>query len=528
MACSTQIYNWTLGNETPSIVTLPDDLWPGDAEHGRWICQSAITFDDISMPLEKDFWNTAPKNEASFFYLHNFQWLRDLRALGNDQARQKSRQLVESWIENYPAWDEASWHVGIIGRRLSNWLVHYSFFAQSADESFQHMLLNSVQKQAKHLSRFLSGNPKGFDVISAAQGLVYAGIALSGRENWLDQGLQILKVQIESQILNDGGHISRSPHQTFRILRLCFEISAALAKAGYPVPAPVQHAIDRMIPALRFFRHGDKKMVVFNGTLELTEEAIESVLAKGDTRIRVPKSLYASGFERVTHGRSLLVINTGKVPPKPYDREVHAAPLAFEFSYGRDRIFVNCGAHASDPDWQSLLRVTAAHNCLVMDDKNAFDIDNDGHLGRRTGNVKATRLNHEHGTLIQTEHHGYESLNSLVHKRTFFLNAEGNDLRGEDLVEGELMPGRYVTIQIRFHIHPRVLVSLVKQNTEALLRTPGGIGWRFMQEGGELALENSIYLGENGTPRKTKQIVIRTFINSEYKKMNWGLIKESL
>ena len=52
----------------------------------------------------------------------------------------------------------------------------------------------------------------------------------------------------------------------------------------------------------------------------------------------------------------------------------HAAPLAFEMSYGRERIIVNCGSHPTNPEWQDMLPdagVLPEDATMISRDRNA-------------------------------------------------------------------------------------------------------------------------------------------------------------
>jgi len=99
-------------------------------------------------------------------------------------------------------------------------------------------------------------------------------------------------------------------------------------------------------------------------------------------------------------------------------------------------------------------------------------------------------------------------------------------MRGEETLTCSIGLGRSHAATVRFHLHPRVPVSLVQDGTEALLRLPGGSGWRFSTTGATLSLENSIYLGEGVHPRKTKQIVLRTTMDTDTAQIKWALQRE--
>ena len=533
LAYTSRLYNWTLdwpisGQAGPELHMTPVDPWPGQTGRGRWLCQGAVIFDNDSMPLEGNYWASQEASQSLLDHLHSFEWLRDLKSYGGETARKQGRDMIFHWIDHHPAWSERSCQPALLGRRVANWLAMFEFYGANMEDTERARILNSLLRQVRHLSRSMaSENPAGIDLLYAAKGLVYAGLCFQGREAWLEQGLDFVEQDIPEQVLSDGGHVTRCPVNTLMALKICFEINSALARGGYQRLEVLQHAIDRLTPAVRFFRHGDKRFCDFHMGTGESEQEIDAVLSQVDGKIRIPKSLGHSGYERATAGRSILIMDTGVAAERPHDRFAHASPLAFEFSHGRERIFVNCGTHRTDPAWAELLRSSAAHNMLVLNDRNAFEIRADGHIGKRVGEIDIERFDAKGGMIIDASHTGYERASGLVHRRRVFLSQNGCDLRGEDTLEGMLTPGKQADVAIRFHLHPRVLVSVIQEGRECLLRTHSGNGWRFYHVGGDLRLENSVYLGEDGQIRKTKQIVLRSLIDEAPVMLQWALQKES-
>jgi uncharacterized heparinase superfamily protein len=219
-------------------------------------------------------------------------------------------------------------------------------------------------------------------------------------------------------------------------------------------------------------------------------------------------------------------MDCGRAPEREFDAFAHAAPLAFEMSYGRERVFVNCGSHPSDADWREALRGTAAHNTLILGHRNACEIREDGHFARRADKVTAAREESKSAVLLEGMHNGYERLNGYTHRRRLYVSDQGHDVRGEDYICSQIAPAKPIDIAVRFHLHPRVMVSLIRDGQEALLRLPGGTGWRFTFSAGFLSLEESIYLGEGTQPRKTKQLVIYGQTLEKKAKIKWSCQKE--
>ncbi len=528
------LYNWSLGGTIPDkLLFSPTDLWQGDADNARWLVHSgSFTIGGDRLELHNADWHPEDAGANWIEHIHGFDWVRDLRALGGDQGRNSARYMIENWIHNHQNWDETAWRSDILGRRLGNWLAGYDFFGESADTKFQELFLDSVVRQLRHLGRSLPGLLNGLPLLYAIKGLAYGGMTLEGRENYLEQALHLLDEQIDKQILSDGGHITRSPQALLETIRILIDIRSALRQAGYPAVEKIQHGLDRAVPALRFFRHGDGGFALFNNTQKSTADILKKTVMQAGSRARTLNSLPHSGYERISMGRSLLIADVGKPPSWPHDREAHIAPLSFEFSHGRERIFVNCGTHPTDTNWQDALRSTPAHNTLIIDDRNMCDLHKDGSMGHRPKKIVVDRddqrkTNKQDVVLIDACHDGYVPMNGITHRRRFYLANTGFDFRGEDNLTCSVGLAASHDIALRFHLHPKVQVSLVQEGEEALLRLGNGTGWRFTIVGGTLALENSIYLGEGINPRKTKQLVIRGKMESDHAQFKWALQLES-
>ena len=529
-ACSSKFYHWLLSSgEAPSQIAVKMvDPWPGDAELGRALCRGMYKAHGMTINFSGDFWMDAEDHSALRLSCHEFGFLRDLRAAGGDQARKLARTLVDSWIGDYDRWNQDIWRADIMGERISMWLSFYDFFCGSADEDFQTRYYASLTKQARHLSRSLPGSLKGVALLKAAKGLIFAGFSFPGREDWILQGFEIILTELPTQILSDGGHISRSPQNLIETLQILLDLRCGLNRANLPVPEIVQHAIDRAGQALRFFRYADKKLALFHGGQEGDTVLMDALQTQSAISGKALKSLPESGFERIQLGRSLLMFDAAPIADAPADTTMHSSPLSFEFAYGKERVFVNCGGHPSAEEWQQVLRHTAAHTALTVDGRPAHDFKSGGHMARRHGKINVKRSETRDHCLLEAQHNAYVALNGVTHKRRIYLGDQGLDLRGEDTLTSEIAPTHGLPAVIRFHLHPRVLATVFKEGEEVILRLPSGSGWRFCCVGGTLSLENGIYLGSGAKPVKTRQLVISTPITSGKTQVKWACQKEML
>ena len=108
-------------------------------------------------------------------------------------------------------------------------------------------------------------------------------------------------------------------------------------------PEALLHAIDRMLPMVRLFRHGDGTLSHFNGMGVTAADHLATLLTYDDMRSQPIHHAPHSGYERLEAGRTLLVADVGAPPPRPLSQNAGAGCLSFEFSSAAQRIVVNCG-----------------------------------------------------------------------------------------------------------------------------------------------------------------------------------------
>ena len=511
MAYTSPFYDWSLsGSIYDRFDVILNDLWPGDSGRGRWLCNGHMDCGgSLNLMSEEDMIENG--NALTATYWQSFEWLRDLKALGGDMGRKQARVMINKWIHHHKHYDAGTWQAGILGRRISFWITHYDFFGASADNDFQEAFFKSLSRQYRHLTRVSFENLKGIESFYALKGLIYAHLSLTDQRYKLGIALDKLEKVVEEQILSDGMHISRSPSQLFRVINILLDIRLSLSTASHPIPDYIETALDRAIPALKFFKYPDGRLGLFNGSVEENQKHIDICLKRAGARGRVCSSLPEAGFERIAQGKTTLICDTG-LPNAPQFTQYnqHAAPLSFEMTYGKERLFTHCGSHTSDPAWRDMLRSTAAHNTLTLDDRNAYEIKECGNIGRRVTENNVDRETFAKAILLTADHNGYTPICGMNHQRRLYVSDNGTDIRGEDIIARapdypHSIDHKYA---VRFHLHPRVQASLVNQGQEILLKLPSGAGFRFSSKNAGLSLEDSIYCGKGADPRKTKQIVL--------------------
>lgn len=513
------LYHLSLWARAPVSMAVPGPRpWPGDTARGAELLAGEFRFAGEMVRSTVPPWSAAEVRPAFLAELHGFGWLGDfLASPGN--AFYAAGEWTRHWLDHCDAWMPVAWRADVLGERLTHWAEHFGAIAR--DDALRARLLASYARQARHLHRVARSATPGLPRLAAARGLVVAWVML-GQAGRRQRALRRFLREVETQILPDGGHIERSARAQAVALRHLIEVRDTLRAADLDVPDALQAAIDRATPMVRFFRHGDNRFALFNGANEDENGNIEQLLGRAEAKGRPPAAATYLGFQRLQAGRSLVIFDAGPPPGAGCDRDAHAGTLSFEMSHGKERLIVNCGAyHGPGIEWRTITRSTAAHSTLVVADRNSAQVLSDSGLGRRPRSVTCERTEDQGSHWVEASHDGYVTAYGLVHTRTLFLSADGEDLRGEDRLTGPAGQN----FCLRFHVHPSVQVSVIQDGAAALLRLPGGIGWRLRAQGAVMSLADSIYLG-GGSLRKSRQLVLDAHVGTTGGMVKWGLRRE--
>ncbi len=512
------------------LAIWPSDPWPSQSNYGQWLLSGLAQYPAGFEAGVDAFWSVAACAER-----HNFSWLYDLKAMGGEQARKSARVLVASWVERYGAYKKrpktsrAFADNKVIAKRCMALLRTYDFHGASATDSYQSLVSLILNQDASFIYKRLSGGlvnvTGGRDYLLEAAALLNIALCLSADPDmtrdpkvmtWIEVATKSFIEALDVQILEDGGHITRNPEKLVEISRHCLDIRRLFSAVNMACPSEIQHGIDRMAQALKFFRYTDKNLAVFHGGQESYDKILDLILHQVGQNKKIVKSLPNSKYERLTQGRTTIMMDVGNAPPTPFDRHAHFAPLAFELSHGRDRIVVNCGTHTNNDLWRDALRRTSAHSTLTLGNRDVMSAREDGSIRAKPSQVLSERSEHKGAILLEAMHDGYSfgegAKKQAKHIRRLYVSDKGQDIRGEDSLYSSAACEEDMEVAIRFHLHPRVRVSLVRNGDMALLRLFSGVGWRFQCSGAQIHIEDSIYMGDGmqaSVPIKTKQLVLK-------------------
>ena len=522
----TSIYDFYLSqNNQTKILITPNDPWPGDPAIGESIFQGDFSLSSKNKEIlsQKLLWKISNNKDFWKEEIHTFSWLRHLKARSGPLARKHARKLILDWLEKNSKWNEKTWRLDILARRISSWTTNISFLLAEQDEEFASILKLNLQKQIRHLNTFtnkraLEKLDKTFEKENSSikkfkilRGLILSGVCFEGGEVIYKKSISLLENAIKNDFNEDGVHISRLPSSQLSILGDLVTMRDIIISAKFDVPEFLSKQITKSSHSLRFFRVLDGTLSIFNGSKRENKLVIDKILnvADGKARGKGPLTLTNSGYVKLLVPEACIVIDSLSSNNKIYS----TTPHAMEVYVGKYRLLGSCGSSFSkNNEWKKILRSTSSHSTVILEDSNAFVGDD------RRQKSFTKRYTKDGSEVVELIHYGYFNRYSSICSRKVELGNDGKNIAGLDKIESKKLS----KFSIRFHFSPDVKISLSLDKQSVVLATRDQ-GWRFLYEGdAKLSLDASIFIEDDGRIKNTFQIVLSGSTKKTQTNILWG------
>ncbi len=536
------LYRWRFTGFTPDrILIAPPDLRVADPQlaqefyHGRFALAGRLVETGGLSP----FAVIAPTPEWDAA-LHGFGWLRHLKSAQSELATANARALVDDWLQMFgKRIDGLAWAPEVTAQRIIAWLQHSNLILLGADLPTYRKFMRSLAMQVRYLRTVASAMDDGEERLRTRIALAYAALALPVSPPTARAARRNLEYELKRQILPDGGHISRNPATLLELLADLLPLRQTYANGTESPPKALIEAVERMLPALRFFRHQDGNLALFNGVGPTMSERIISVLRHDEIGGSPLTHAPYSGYERLSMGSTTIIADTGLPPPVTASRDAHAGCLSFEMSSGRQRYIVNSGIDRfGPPEFRPLGRSTAAHSTATINDTSSCRFSRNAGLSSMIGTpiiagpsrVDRDRIDEIDRQGFVASHDGYARLFGIYHERRLVLSHNGSVIHGADrFYRGDGMPlkanGRD-NIAVRFHLHPSIDISF-DENGLIVLSADRNDTWVFSCFEVAPQLEDSIFFAGFRGPVSSRQIVL-SFPASQLPEINWQFSRTEL
>jgi uncharacterized heparinase superfamily protein len=507
---------------TDRLLIAPHDLRTTDATRAGEIYSGRFVFaGKIVTCRGRSVFDLDPPSEDWEVALLGFGWLRHLRAAESAITRANARALIEDWLSNPKRRSAVGRRADVLARRIISLLSQAPLVLNDADSKFYRRFLRHLSREIRTLRYTAADTADGMPRLQVQISLCYAALCLANQSKHIRTASRKLSDELLRQILPDGGHISRNPGALVELLLDLLPLRQTFAARNLPPPPALLNAIDRMMPMLRFFRHGDGSFALFNGMSSAPSGVVATLLAYDDTHGTPMASMPHAGYERLDAGPTAVIVDAGPPPPPGVSQDAHAGCLSFELSSGTNRIVVNCGIPPTGRDsWRAFARSTAAHSTLTYHDTSSCRFVEHSSMKKMLhgapivagpANIEAYRELTESGTLLTMSHDGYFKRFGVAHRRVLMVSVDGSRIDGEDTLAKR--PGAAFKgaddYALRFHLHPSVKASRLSDGHGVMLVLPNRDVWTFEAASERVDLEDSVFLAGFDGPRRTAQIVIQ-------------------
>ncbi len=284
-----------------------------------------------------------------------------------------------------------------------------------------------------------------------------------------DKAKDIIKIELNEQILDDGGHFELSPmyHQIIldRLLDCINLVQNNKRFDGYEslISLMKKNSIKMLLWLnCMTFENGDIPLLndsapgIAPSTQQLNDYAIRLELISVETirEIRlnsVNSYLKDSGYRRFNDSNYECLIDVGQPGPDYQPGHAHADTFNFELYLHGKPIIIDTGISTYERNERRLFeRSTSSHNTVQVGSLNSSEVWGGFRVARRARVV----FLEENSTGIRAMHDGYKSL-GLFHSRTFAIS--GNVLKISDNITGK----NQVPAIARIHLHPDVKLQKI-------------------------------------------------------------------
>jgi uncharacterized heparinase superfamily protein len=481
--------------------------------------------------------------------VHAFTWLSDLEACApREQGAPVAERIIAAWLDANPKapgkpGKGPAWSLAHAGARQLNWLVHAPLILSGGDKRLRSRVLGAITEGARWLDRNVHRAEDLLAAVSGWCGIVASGLLLpDGRPRRLYGEAGLIRA-LGDLMGDDGGVLSRSPLGQMEAIALLLTLRACYRATRRDPPAVLDNLIAVLVPPLLALTHGDGSLGSWQGAWAIDAHEIAALVEASGVRTRPLRDVRQWGFQRVSAQKSLLQFDGAPPPMARHARSGCASTLAFELSHGPHRLIVNCGGAACAGGLVPVrleqgLRATAAHSTLVLDDVNSTAILINGKIGSGVSEVDIDRRTLEgeavdrggkgaRATRLEASHNGYAARYGLIHRRILILRDDGRELRGEDLLVPTGRKGKRgkVAFAIRFHLGPNIELGLSEDGQGVGLALPDGSYWQFRAAGGEVSVEDSIWVDGQGRPVPIQQLVVSGLVSRGGGNFAWLLKK---
>jgi len=411
-------------------------------------------------------WKTEKQDKLWEYNLHYFNFINSVDYI----IIYKYKSLIKKWISANPPFYGVGWDRYPTSIRIVNW-IKWILLGNELDNIELKSLFIQSRWLFKNPERHLLGN----HFFSNLKALIFAGCIFNSPEakKWFFWSLKNINVQLQEQVLSDGGHFERSPmyHALFLedILDL-INLANTFKTIDKTIVTHWENLACQMLCWLKSMIHTDKEIAFFNDASLGVANSFEDLLIyakklnlniknishnnnNNNNKICVTH-LNNSGYIRLESKKAVAILDVAPLGPDYLPAHGHADTLSFEMSVLGERVVVNGGTSCYENNNIRLKeRQTSSHSTVEVNNKNSSEVWGSFRVANRAypKNLSIKELDNQIN--ISCSHTGYAKQGKGIwHIRNWLM--KDNEIEVIDQIKGE-----YNTATSRVIFHPNVSIT---------------------------------------------------------------------
>lgn len=398
------------------------------------------------------------------YNLHYFDYALDLawayRLTGKTRFADGFASLAIQWIEQMEAVGGDGWEPYVLSMRAVNWMSAVLLLEDALSSDARELIVASIFRQLAVLEARLEKHLLANHYQKNLHALAMGGLFFDGdcADRWRRRFGVALWQQAEEQLLDDGGHIERSPMYHAIALTDFLQAIALYRSVGEEIPPGALARVRKAVYAYGVLSRPHGSLHLFNDAAHGIAPSREYIArlshAVLDAGVPAPGGLVVlpemgfAGYVNEAEGERFMQ-DRGEPAPSYQPAHAHCGLLGFELDLMNRPVVVDAGVHGYDGDpLREYVRSTRAHNTVMIGGREQSEVWGTFRMAGRARVVFTDTERAESSLCFMGAYRPYHSRRTVHHREIVRRASEGWTI--SDRVEGS--PG--VLLESFLHLHP--------------------------------------------------------------------------
>ncbi len=336
------------------------------------------------------------KQETSpllFFNLHYFEYAV---ALGAMYKKSGNKAYAEAFCKLYKKYisERKKYYSYVVSLQIPNILIALEYFENSIDDGVKREIYKELYRQylflLSHQETHLLGNHY-FENLKA----ILIASRFFGEDKIYKKYLSKFKKEIKNQVLSDGMHEELSVMYHRIIAEDILRVYKTLPTEHKEYADFLKETVQNMLSCSSSLEKGMGKTPFFNDSADGVSKSNELLITAAQMIMNIcPEyrdSFEKSGYYKLYDGEIALMADAGKIGPDYNAGHGHCDCLSFELSVGNKPLFVNSGTYLYQGEKRKHFRSTAAHNTVMLDNREQSECWQEHRVAGRISEIKAEK-----------------------------------------------------------------------------------------------------------------------------------------